>query len=186
MNTHENLRLMLRHGLRTAHDALDASVSRFDLTEIDGMIAFLRVQEAALARLPMSQASGPTAAAIADLTERARADLQQRGVSCLQIESPDLSRLHPLAVDYVIGGSRLGAEVLQRRWASGRAAELGVGGQYMSAPRYIDIWRDFCASAADISGGTPLARRICGDASDLFALFETAADRSFEERQEYV
>ena len=177
---------MLRHGLRTAHDALDASVSRFDLTGIDGTIVFLCLQGAALARCPISEASSATAAAIADLTARARADLHRRGVSCLRMDTPNLSRLHPLALDYVIGGSRLGAEVLQRRWADGPAAELGIGDGYMSAPRYIEIWRDFCARAAEIPGDTALGHRICGNVSELFALFETAADRSFEETQAYV
>jgi heme oxygenase len=163
---YENLRARLRGDTRHCHAALDDQVTRLDQQGTEGYARFLLLQWRLFAALePVSQ-SAACAPVIRDLTQRAGADLEQLGrlapVPRLPLDP------HPLAVDYVVSGSRLGAKVLRKRWLDRGLPETAYAGSYLSAPPYMDYWRGYVARAEALPAGGAAADRIVTDATGLF------------------
>ena len=132
------------------------------------------MQSAALrATLPRAQGAA-TRDCIVDLSARADSDLCTLGVSPVAnvVEMPPL---HPLAIDYVIAGSRLGTQVLRQRWRAATDPAVRAAASYFSAPGYIDLWKSFC----DTSGAMPavgvIADRIVSDADRVLAMYLACA-----------
>ncbi len=163
---YENLRARLRGDTRHCHAALDDQVTRLDQQGAEGYARFLLLQWRLFAALePVSQ-SAACAPVIRDLTQRAGADLEQLGrlgpVPRLPLDP------HPLAVDYVVSGSRLGAKVLRKRWLDRGLPETAYAGSYLSAPPYMEYWRGYVARAEALPAGGAAADRIVTDATGLF------------------
>lgn len=134
---------------------------------------------------PLAAMSAPRLCAtlIDDLAMRARADLACLGEVADLSLMPDAGAYHPQAVDYVIAGSRLGAQVLQRRWRQSGDADVRAARQFFSAPDHVDVWRAVCARAGARPGAGRESDRIVADAVRLFALFErNAAPPMLQER----
>ena len=186
MKSPENLRQRLLRDLKSAHDDLDGLVSRFDLGENGGLKAFLLMHEAALKNIPLTHLGTAATTAVGDLLQRARLDLATLGVRPMVLDRPLNRNIQPLAVDYVIGGSRLGAEVLKRRWQASPTARSGSGTAYMNAPRHLDAWRSFCEDALTLAADTPYADNVVRDAADIFALFMTSAEKAYQETPQHV
>lgn len=186
MTGYSNLRERLQHDLRDAHSKLDDTISLFDLTVREGFIGFLRTQECALSQIPLQACREATRAAVEDLTARARTDLTAFGT--MPLATSDVLSTHPQseALDYVIGGSCLGSQVLKKRWQSASSSHQNVGAAYMNAPNYLSLWRDFCDKAKRSPAHSEHADRVVHDAAELFALFSRSAVRAHHEMKQYV
>ncbi|WP_143089826.1 biliverdin-producing heme oxygenase [Tropicimonas isoalkanivorans] len=167
----DDLRGRLRSDTRSSHDRLDRHVSTFDLGEPDGLRSFLAMQLMALTRLEPLAKNSICAPAIHDL--RARAEFDLRGLDeTTALSCPDLTFTpHPMSVDYVIAGSRVGTAILRKRWLASKNAEVRATSAYFSAPTYMDMWRAFCDRATRETSSGPQADRIVGDAIGLFDFY---------------
>jgi heme oxygenase len=81
--------------------------------------------------------------------------------------------LDPLAVDYLVLGSRLGTEVLRRHLAD--AAPALPMPAYFRAPPATAEWRALCQHLDQINPESDRAARILFDAGRGFGIFTAAA-----------
>lgn len=168
--TETTLRRRLRDETSAAHTALDQHVSQLDLQTLSGLKRYVCMYATALEGLLAVVDASPTRDAIADLHARSKRDLNHLGgATCSQSIgfTPD-----PLAVDYVVLGSRLGSAVLKKRWngASDRAV-LAVNALF-SAPSYLPLWNAFCDQLAHSATSPAAANRVIQHANALFAFFD--------------
>ncbi len=171
LTTYTTLRWRLRADLKEDHDRLDRAVTNFDLRTSGGLAAFLRLQEAALTRLcPLAPAAG-VAAAMWDLRDRARSDLASLGVTRLEGTLPPMGVPHPLSVDYVIAGSRLGSRILRARWEEASDPSVKAARAYMTAPDYVGLWREFCEASEQLPATGEYADRVTEGAAAIFRLY---------------
>lgn len=171
-----HLRQRLARDLASTHQRLDDLVSLFDLETKTGVTSFILMHEAALKQLSETQLSDAARTMVNDLLHRAQADLDAMQVAPLTPEPTKTDDLHPLAVTYVIAGSRLGAEVLKKRWLGSEAAKDGHGEAYMLAPRHIEVWQSFVKDASEMPATSDLADKIVKDAAAVFELYSDIAN----------
>ena len=181
-----HLRQRLAEDLASTHERLDGLVSLFDLETKSGVTSFILMHEAALKQLSDAKLSDATAQMVTDLLHRAQADLSTLQVAQLTLAKTKTENLHPLAVTYVISGSRLGAEVLKKRWLGSEAAKDRHGEAYMLAPRHIDVWQSFVKEASDMPATSEVADQIVEDAATVFALYSDIANLAREGTIQYV
>lgn len=161
-----DLRTQLRAATRGSHAILDGLVSAFDIADRRGLAGFLGMQWSVLSCLHPAAAGAATAPVIEDLLHRAAHDLAHLRHPLPPRAATPL-RPHPLAIDYVVAGSRLGAAVLRERWRASGDPAVQRAGAYFSAPAYLEHWRAFCATAEGVR-----AAEATGIVQDAVALFE--------------
>lgn len=179
--TSTNVRTRLRYETRAAHEQLDDMVSDFDLTTQRGLACFLQMQIRAFSSLQPHAYGTACQGALGDLTYRANCDLarfEQQAQSPVQIAGS----LHPHAIDYVVAGSRLGTQVLKKRWLATTDDRVREADAYFSAPAYIGVWKAFCAAAEAMSATGTIADTIIDDVHRIFALYKECARASQSER----
>ncbi len=134
---------------------------------------FLAAQRAGLAALCES-CDAPELASrgvIADLLLRLDADLARRGARHQGVAPA--GPLDPLAVDYIVLGSRLGTEVMRRTLAGLLPpSEMPA---YFAAPDVRPLWKAHCAALGRVGTGSPRAAAVIADAELGFELFQLAA-----------
>ena len=185
--TIQNLRRRLQRDLANQHSALDDLVSQFDLTDEQGMAGFLWMHFVALSNIKHTAPRADTKAMIQDLLKRIETDLDLIRVSKNMHAKCDIYECNePLAAEYVLGGSRLGAEVLKRRWQGSALAASGVGQAYMTAPRHLNVWRGFCEVAERMPAHSAQADRITLDAGRIFDFYTATALQAREVTHCYV
>ncbi|SDE61233.1 hypothetical protein [Limimaricola pyoseonensis] len=169
------LRRRLKSDLAPVHDRLDALFSGFDLRDPDDLGGFLAAHRLAFAAIRPAP-GGATGGALLDrMTAALDADLAALG----RAPGPALPLLElrePLAQDYVLLGSRLGTQVLARRWAEGRDPRARTAGRYLSLPPMAAEWRGFCEMADRLPGDDARAAAVLAEAAALFALFHAAGE----------
>lgn len=189
-----SLRERLRHDGRTAHDRVDEAFAGFDLTQPEGLQGFLQAHALALLAIAPeeNQESGSGAGADpAYLHQLIREDLatlsSALGSRSGDPEMPDLGAAkstaqrthpagyHPVSIDYVLLGSRLGMQVLRRRWQLSEDAAVRQASGYISLPSVSGEWRALCSRLAAQPSEGPEADRIVTDALYIFEVFENAA-----------
>ena len=153
-----------------AHEKLDAEVSKFDLTTPYGLLQFLNMQSRALQSLLALQASAKADVMIRELLERAALDLRQLG-SSTQLSPAAIEPVHPLAIDYVIAGSRLGSQLLKKRWQAATDPQVRRASAYFSGPGYIEIWASFCETAEATPSAGTFADQIVRDADRILHMY---------------
>ncbi|WP_102226603.1 heme oxygenase-like domain-containing protein [Acidimangrovimonas sediminis] len=174
--SHTGFRARLRDGTRSVHDAVEAVFQPFHDDPAAEMGPFLRAQWLALEALARAAAGTQTpeeeavlAALLAALSEDGAAGRPLGPVPALD----------PLAVAYVVFGSRLGTLVLTRR-----ATDAGVA----PLPAYFDprdtrqAWQAICARLDEIGPEDPRARQVETDVTVAFSCFLAAARLVREER----
>lgn len=166
---YSSLRDRLRSETRHCHQALDERVSRLLNSDPEDYRRFLALQWrlfTALSRCGVESACTPL---VRELQQRAQQDLITLDQEPLPAP-PDLNfRPHPLAVDYVVSGSRLGAQVLKKHWMDMGLAEVGTACVYLSAPTDTSYWREFLACTTALPAQGKEADTIV---IDCIALFE--------------
>ena len=86
--------------------------------------------------------------------------------------------LDPLAVDYVVAGSRLGLKVLQARWASSSDPLVRAAGAYFTQPNAAPAWPKVCRALSKVPVDSIRAGVITRDTRRIFDLFAVAYQRS--------
>lgn len=165
-----SLRTRLFEDTKAAHDRTDRLVSGFDLSCARGRAGFFTAQRLALdamARVP--GIPDDIAACLGDLVARLDADLGAPPRGGL----PAVRHVEPLAARYILLGSRIGTQVLARRFA---AADPGGSSAYFDAPSAKVEWRQLCLALQKLSGRGTMADAVVADAIRLFDLFSAAAE----------
>lgn len=83
--------------------------------------------------------------------------------------------LHPLAVAYVILGSRLGARLIARRISPGEREDPSAAVLFLTDEGSAGAWRQLRLDLAAISSADE-AENICRDAEAVFRLYHDAAE----------
>ena len=189
-----SLRERLKRDGRRAHDRVDEAFAVFDLARPEGFQGFLQAHAVALqAIVPEGhQDSGSAshadpaylhrlvcrdlAALSAALGQPAGASpTPKRGLAKTETRCAPRPRCHPVAIDYVLLGSRLGLQVLRRRWQVSRDTAVLQASDYISLPSVSRPWAALCRRLAAQPGAGPEADRIVADALYIFEVFEEAA-----------
>jgi len=157
-----------------AHERLDEEVSKFNLTTPDGFSSFLNMQFCALQTLSVLDRSAKADVVISDLVERAALDLGKLGSSPRK-SSATIEPVHPLAIEYAVAGSRLGSQLLKKRWEAASHPKVRRANAYFSAPSHIDMWASFCDTTEAMQATGPLADRIVRDADRIFHIYRECA-----------
>lgn len=173
-----HLRQRLIVDLAASHQRLDDRVSQFDLGKKSGVTAFLLMHEAGLSVLSRTQLCPDTSTMVTDLHARLKSDLAAHQIASLSTNQSLAPDTHPMAAKYVLAGSRLGAEVLKRRWLDGAVSKTGFGEAYMRAPRHIEVWKQFLAEASLMPAQTKVADKIVDGASAIFDLYFNLAEEA--------
>jgi hypothetical protein len=172
-------RLSFRHDLRqqtqAQHVATEHGLARFTAAPIGHLPWFLATQRAGLWAVFCS--ADPAALictpVLHDLIARLDADLAATGTTAHPAQP--LRGLDPLAVDYLILGSRLGTEVLRRQiFADQPPSALPAYFQLSPQP---DLWRAHCAALDAIDPASARAAAVIADTNTAFSLFQQAARR---------
>ncbi|WP_252737506.1 hypothetical protein [Citreicella sp. C3M06] len=160
-------RHLLRVQTKAAHDTAEAVFSRFINDPRAGLAWFLAAQHAAFAAL---QHGAQTGALLSDLTARLESDLADLGRVPVAVRGVDID---PLAVDYLVLGSRLGTEVLRRRLMA-ETPPMPIP-SYFLACAAPGLWRQHCACLDAIAPDSPRARHLTIDVIAGYELFRRAA-----------
>ena len=79
--------------------------------------------------------------------------------------------LDPLAVDYVVAGSRLGLKVLKTRWAGSADPLVRAAGAYFTQPCAAPAWPEVCRALSTVPLDSARAGAITRDTKRIFDLF---------------
>lgn len=169
-----SLRERIRQDSADLHHALDTSMGSLCLRDPADLATFLKINERALSALAGHPGIGGRIAA--GLVIRLRRDLDILGAELLPPAPPLPADLSPLAVDYVVLGSRLGTSVLRRDWARATDPLVQQACTYFSAPAQVDAWREFCGQTGNMPSTGNDADCVSGDILQIFRLFCSSAD----------
>ncbi len=167
-----SFRQILRQETAAAHEAGEAQFSRFFAAPAQELGWFLAAQAAGLGVLARHAAPGALCAGLlSDLLDRLDRDLARLGRPVRPVRDPDAAqgRLDPLAIDYLVLGSRLGTQVIDRKLFAETPAEAKP--LYFQAPAVGALWKRHCATLDALSPAGPRAARVVADATRGFHLF---------------
>ncbi|OOY21194.1 hypothetical protein BMI86_01025 [Thioclava sp. DLFJ5-1] len=170
-----SFRQILRHETSAAHEAGEAQFSQFFAAPEQKLGWFLAAQAAGLGVLARHAAPGALCAGLlSDLLDRLDRDLARLGRPVHPVPAPDAEQglLDPLAVDYLVLGSRLGTQVIDRKVFAETPAEAKP--LYFQAPAAGALWKRHCATLDALRPAEPRATRIVADATRGFHLFAQA------------
>lgn len=166
----------IRRDTKPEHDALEAQFAPFMAAPERHLSWFLATQYAALGALlasrPLSAEGMISGLLLTELVGRLRFDLENRGVIAPAIKSAD-ETLDPMAIDYLVLGSRLGTETMRRRLFADHQREAIP--QYFLIGTMPELWQRHCAELNAIDAGSVRAAKVIHDTKSGFALFARAA-----------
>ncbi|WP_236638307.1 heme oxygenase-like domain-containing protein [Mangrovicoccus ximenensis] len=169
----QGFRHQLRVSTQVQHQRTETAFAAFTEAMPGRLTWFLAAQRAGLAAL-LESCDAPDLASrhmIADLLRRLDADLAGRGARHEGVAPA--GPLDPLAVDYIVLGSRLGTEVMRRALAQRLSPQEMP--TYFAAPDARPLWKAHCAELEEIWPDSDRAGQIIADAELGFELFQLAA-----------
>jgi heme oxygenase (biliverdin-IX-beta and delta-forming) len=143
------LREKLKAATASAHRALDARLSAFDLTSLDGYRRFLEASAAALLPLETALERSGISDLLADWPQRTRRGAIASDLACVGgIANPlpsmtALNRRQMWGTVYVLEGSRLGARYLLREVAGCAEPQIAAATSYLRHGNGLPLWRTF-------------------------------------------
>lgn len=170
-----DFRFVLKAGTQRQHDSVDALFSSFDLHQYEGYARFLSLHAWCFTQL-LAQADEPclTHILLADMCAALEQDLTSLGHPRAAARLGDVGLsgpMDPLAIDYVVAGSRLGSQILKQRWADARDQSVRRAGMYLGLRHDPALWRAVCARLSQIKPDSPRALRVMDDVCAIFDLF---------------
>lgn len=167
----DSFRHHLRHATMPEHEAVEAAFAPLTADLAATLPVFLTAQRHAFRLL--LDACPPGAALISDGTIKDLMDRLDRDLGPASQTPAAPPRLEPLAVDYLVLGSRLGTEVLRRDMQT-RAPDVPLPA-YFQAPPVSAEWRRLCAELDAVAPDGAEAARIEFDVRRGFGIFSSAA-----------
>lgn len=168
-------RTLLKDATRFEHDELDAMFAALDLGHADGFARFVGVHLACFEMMLEQADHGSTSQCLLrDMVDGLTLDADLLGSGRLQTDAKLEKTPDPLAVDYVVAGSRLGSKVLFKRWAAATDPAVQRANNYFGLDSDASFWRVTCDRLAGIAPDSDRAQEITQDTKMLFELFATA------------
>lgn len=156
-----------------SHEALDHSFAPFQSDPAAHLRPFLAAQMAGLtalsssARLPHHADVLPL---LSEMLDRLEQDCRHLTISVPVVRCS--KRLHPLAVAYLVIGSRLGTEVLRRKLVTSGVQSVPL---YFAPQDYKLAWQGLCAELTSLPAIGEVADDVCDGVIAGFDLFHSAA-----------
>ncbi len=177
-SAHDSLRQRLKRDTSNLHMDLDRVVGAIDFASKAGLTRFLVMQRIMLGMLGRHGLGDLAKGTIVELALRAKFDLHRLSARIPfqpNLLSNDLADLHSEAVDYVVLGSRIGAEHLKRRWKVSRDPEVQAARSFLTAPTDTELWRSCVRDLQGKAAQGAHADRVVDDARRLFSGFAQTA-----------
>ena len=175
-----SLRDRLRSDMAQHHRKVDNTFSRLDMARRSDLVTFFWAHLSAVEAIRCRSGAG-----------QERADRLRREVAAaLEVDlyhlgGPKAERLdpcvvEPLAVEYILLGSRAGARLLARRGRETRDCHVAGAAAYFELEPTGRTWRGFCEELSCMPSHGEDADRVVKDAIAIFKLYRTAciADRT--------
>ena len=178
-----DFREVLKDKTQADHERVDRLMSLIDLTTRDGLGRFLQINhscfEVMFAAVGAETSTGTT---LHQIIGRIDADLLTLGLEKPVKSQEKLTKVDPLAVDYVVEGSRLGTKVLERLWSKAQDEKVQQANAYFTFGKVPGRWRDVCDQLSAIPAQSDRANFILRDTKRMFDLFHDTANE-FSESQ---
>lgn len=171
----DNYRKSLRELTQTDHLMVDEAISGLDISKPSDLAQFLSIHLTCFHAMARASQDAATIARLDAMTSRIERDLETLGQPAQPVPASPSGRLDPLALDYVLEGSRLGTQVLKRRWAASTDPTVQRADAYFTLHADKLRWRATCDALAAVDPESPRASRITGDTRALFQLFYRAS-----------
>ena len=173
-----DFRTQLRLETAADHDRVDTLFTGIDIAEFAGFTRFLEIHLACF-RMMLTRSTGNDGvfAILIDLIRRIEDDLSTLGVWEIDQPSLQLDKIDPLALDYMVAGSRLGTKVLRKRWGSTDDRRVRAAERYFGFEGGSEYWKTVCNMLSAIPADSERAATITRDVKALFALFVNCHDR---------
>ncbi len=171
---HHNFRVDLRERTRHDHSDMDELFSLFDVAERTDLLSFMRIHLACFGALAVVSAAGTVAnQLLSDIIAGLRTDLETLQNDKPKIFLNPIAKLDPLAVDYVLGGSRMGTKLLRVRWSQSSDPRVKEANAYFNLSSYPQFWQTTCQELAKIQMNSDRAEKIVADTTEIFNLFKS-------------
>lgn len=168
-------RNILRDSTRPQHDALDDLLSSLDIAQHEDFSSFAEIHLVCFQKIHgCANGVGYALQLLSDMVRCLRSDLAVLGHPSSSTPPAPYPTLDPLAVDYIVAGSRLGSKVLKKRWLMSDDATVQGADSYFSLAVDASFWPDTCRKLDEISPGSARAAAIIKDTQAMFDLFSTA------------
>ncbi len=178
-NVIETLRDRLREETGDVHRRLEERMARHPVATREGLEVHLLAHALAFDALTAQGGAGASSApVIEDLRARIAVDLGRLGVALPDPVSTPRAAFDPLAVDYVVLGSRLGARVLHKDWKSSVDPAVRAASAYFSAPARPREWQNFIRGVMSYDIAGVRAATVVEDAKRIFEVFLLALTRA--------
>lgn len=170
----QNFRLHLREQTRVDHASMDQLFSRLDIAKKSDFITFARIHLScfeAMARV--EPLSATTRQMLAGIVAGLQSDLKKMQQNQDKIDVKPFGRIDPLAVDYVLGGSRMGTKLLRIRWSQSTDQNVKDANAYFNLPSNPLFWQGVCHELSLIRVGSERAKSIIRGTKQIFELFSS-------------
>ena len=169
-------RQVLRLETHAHHARVDAALSADDIGLRYGFVRFLGIHAVCFQAMAKVAEGGSVAhRTLLQMSENIRVDLDRLDAGHGDIAAPVADHIDPLALDYMIEGSRLGTKILKRKWAASTDATVRSADAYLSLHSDPRSWRDVCGQLSAVPVDSPRAATITSDTKRLFDLFSSVA-----------
>lgn len=169
-STASNFREVLRTDTRRDHERLDSLISSLDISKRQDFARFCNIHDMCFCALT-AQCSDDELSELVIALER---DLQTLTGSHAVHPRIELRTVDPLAVSYIVGGSRMGTKVLRTRWGKSSDPLVISANSYFSLHYDRTRWRKVCNELSEIPVGSTRAKIIVADTLQIFDLFVRA------------
>lgn len=172
-----DFRKILRDQTRPDHDRLDELIGTLDISQRLGFTTFAEMHLSCfLAMQARQSATSKSAQTLRNMIDGLRKDLSvvTDRKTVTRAELPN--HVAPLAIDYIVAGSRLGSKVLRKRWSKSTDGKVQGASVYFQQPVDPRLWPETCQALSDVVPTSAQAGAIIKDTKALFQLFSTAFD----------
>ena len=164
--------MILRQRSFAQHDQLDQMFRTVDISQRDGFALFASVHRTCFQAMSDRYPSGGHASEfLGQMVDCLSHDIRIIGATSLDA-TPELPKqIDPLAIDYLVAGSRMGSKVLLKRWAKSGDPRVQQACHYFGLQGDGQFWKDTCAALSLIAPSSARANEIVTDTQILFGLF---------------
>tara|TARA_R110002012_G_scaffold232467_1_gene405291 strand:- start:11008 stop:11565 length:558 start_codon:yes stop_codon:yes gene_type:complete len=182
-----DFRHALRDRSRKDHDLVDRMITTLDITRLDDFANFLQIHLSCFV-LMQSRASEPclSTATLSDMIAELAADLDILSAKPKTPPLPLPRKLDPLAIDYMVAGSRLGSKILCKRWGASTDPRVRRANNYFGQAGDPKLWPATCRALTAIPADGPRAADIVKDTKTQFQLFAAAYAKIATTETEHV
>ncbi|MDA8585045.1 hypothetical protein N9L47_02135 [Rhodobacteraceae bacterium] len=167
-------RTVLRDSTRPEHDQLDDMIGALNISDRDAFACFVNLHIICFQTMSEAAEKGSYShELLCQMVHSLALDLDELGAKQLAYVVPLPKISDPLAIDYLVAGSRLGTKVLKKRWSNSNDLIVCRANKYFSLDSDPSFWPSTCQALANVAPESARAKAIVQDTKSLFQLFLT-------------